>query len=339
MKRAIGLVLVAAISCKSTSSSTPGADAGSGAVADAGGSVGADAGADAGSAAANTDGGLWEGGVRVIRVYVAGESIERRNRYVAPPFLASGALNARDGGDERNDNDEYGWMVPLADRVALRDGGVRIEFVGAAGWLDADDNAYSGTYPSTDAGRTSAISGTDIPSWLTQREAELTARTHCYDVAFAARGGNDYGEGDSAYKENLKTLIARLLAGSSCQASPIVYVTGHIPDDNRAPDSGISDSAYGTEQVSKLVTRVQAAVSEFDGGPGARVRFVDMYTPFKNNQATTAFSSEVWSTGGVLDYDKIVRTGDRMHVRRLSSIYGGEIVADTLDLAELRALP
>jgi hypothetical protein len=285
------------------------------------------------------DGGFWQGGVRVIRVYVAGESIERRNRFVAPPFLANGALNPRDGGDERNDNDEYGWSIPLADRVVLRDGGVRLEFVGTLRWLDADDQQYSGTYPSTDAGQTSAISGTDIPTWLGQRGAELTARTHCYDVAFAARGGNDYGEGDSTFKDNLKTLVAALLAGSSCQASPVVYVTGHMPDDNREPDSGLSNADYGTEQVARFVTRVQAAVAEFDGGPGARVRFVDMYTPFKNNQATTAFPSEVWSTGGVLDYDKIVRIDDRMHVRRLSSIFAGEIAADALNLAELRALP
>ena len=33
-----------------------------------------------------------------IRVYMAGESIERRNRWVAPPFTASGALNDRGGG-------------------------------------------------------------------------------------------------------------------------------------------------------------------------------------------------------------------------------------------------
>jgi hypothetical protein len=48
---------------------------------------------------------------RTVRIYVAGESIERRNRWVAPPFTASGALNERGGSEARNDDDEYGWAV------------------------------------------------------------------------------------------------------------------------------------------------------------------------------------------------------------------------------------
>jgi hypothetical protein len=36
--------------------------------------------------------------VKALRVYVAGESIEQYNRYVAPPFTATGALNDRGGG-------------------------------------------------------------------------------------------------------------------------------------------------------------------------------------------------------------------------------------------------
>ncbi|MFZ2961133.1 MAG: hypothetical protein WA705_30000 [Candidatus Ozemobacteraceae bacterium] len=43
-----------------------------------------------------------------LRVYVCGESIERRNRWVEPPFNANGTLNRRGGGDALNDNEEYG---------------------------------------------------------------------------------------------------------------------------------------------------------------------------------------------------------------------------------------
>src|SRR5512132_3538299 len=66
-----------------------------------------------------------------LRVYVAGESIEVRNRYVAPPFTQTGALNDRGGGALRNDNEEYGWMVPLRDRLRLRAPDLFIEFVGS----------------------------------------------------------------------------------------------------------------------------------------------------------------------------------------------------------------
>ena len=72
--------------------------------------------------------------------------------------------------------------------------------------------------------------------------------------------------------------------------------------------------------------------------PTLRVRFVDQYTPFLENRPTTAFPSEVWSTNGMPDYDKIVRADDLYHPRRLSSIYAGELAADGLDLAEMRAL-
>jgi hypothetical protein len=72
--------------------------------------------------------------------------------------------------------------------------------------------------------------------------------------------------------------------------------------------------------------------------PEIRARFIDMYTPFLNNQKTTAFPSEVWSNGGVPDYAKIGRVGDLMHPRRLASIYAGEIVADAVDLAELTTI-
>src|SRR4051794_10438550 len=69
-----------------------------------------------------------------LRVYVAGESIERRNRYVAPPFLPTGALNDRGGGEARNADDEYGWMIPLADRLRLRDPSIEVAWVGSDHW-------------------------------------------------------------------------------------------------------------------------------------------------------------------------------------------------------------
>src|SRR5439155_12037359 len=108
-----------------------------------------------------------------VRVYVAGESIERRNHWVEAPFTPSGALNERGGGDLRNDDNEYGWMVPFADRLAVRRAGLRVEWVGGDTWLDAEDNPYTGKYPPGGPGRTSAVSGTSIDSWLIQRRAEL----------------------------------------------------------------------------------------------------------------------------------------------------------------------
>ncbi len=275
--------------------------------------------------------------VRPLRVYVAGESIERRNRFVAPPFGPAGVLNDRGGGAERNDNEEYGWMVPLRDRLHLRDPGLTIEFVGADVWADADDSPYSGTYPTATAEPTSAISGTSIPSWLEQRRDELESRTFCYDLAFASRGGNDLGnDNDDEYKDQLKELILLLAHGSACRADPIVVVTGHMPDDQRW---GGPDADYVAIELHRFVERSRDAVAELAAAePGVRVRFADQYTPFLRNTPTTAFPAEVWSTGGIPDYAKIARVGDGYHPRRLASIYAGELAADALDLAELRAL-
>ena len=64
---------------------------------------------------------------------MAGESIERRNRYVAAPFTDKGVLNSRGGGELRNDREEYGWSVPLVDRLRLRDPSITIVFRAAEG--------------------------------------------------------------------------------------------------------------------------------------------------------------------------------------------------------------
>ena len=278
------------------------------------------------------------GAPKALRIYLAGESIERRNRFVAPPFETTGALATRGGGDLRNDNEEYGWMVPLASRLSLRDPRLTVTWVGTEDWSDADDGAYSGTWPSTTPGKSSAISGTTIDAWLEQRRGELTAKTFCYDVAIAARGGNDFGlDDDAALKASLKDLVGLLAAGSSCQANPLVYVTGHMPDDQRGGSGSPDDATYVGQQKQRFVARFRDAVTELSAAkPTLRLRFVDLYTPFLDNKPTTAFPSEVWSKGGVPDYVKIGRVGDLMHIRRLASIYVGELFADAMNLSEVR---
>jgi hypothetical protein len=269
-----------------------------------------------------------------LRVYVAGESIERRNRFVAPPFQPSGLLNERGGGEARNDTDEYGWMIPLAARLRLRDPSLTLEWVGTDAWLAGDDNPYDGTYPSTTPGRTSAISGTSIESWLEQRKGELERKTHCYDVAFAARGGNDFGLDDDAEYTRQLTLLVKLLArGSKCRATPMIYVTAHMPDFH----DDVLPRALAELQRKRFVERTRSTVSAL-AAQVPTVRFIDSFTPFVENRKTTAFPKETWSTGGVPDYSKIARTGDGLHPRRLASIYVGEVAADALDLAELRQL-
>ena len=294
--------------------------------------------ATAGSAAEPPGPSQQVAGVKALRVYVAGESIEQYNRYVAPPFTATGALNDRGGGDLRNDMEEYGWMVPLRDRLTLRAPDLTIQFVGSGTWTEGGDYPYSGTYPSTEPEPTSAIAGTSIPSWVEQRRGELEGKTFCYDLAFASRSGNDFGnDNDEEYRDQLKELILLLWRGSSCRTDPVVVVTGHMPDDQR--DYTMSDAAYVALAQHRFVERARQAVNEIAAAqPTLRVRFVDQYTPFLDNKPTTAFPSEVWSTNRIPDFDKIARGDDRYHPRRLASIYAGELAADGLDLAEMRAL-
>ena len=286
--------------------------------------------------ATNTAASVAEIAPRTIRVYVAGESIERRNRFVVAPFSADGSLTDR--GELRNDDDEYGWMIPFADRLKLRDAKLTVSWVGTDSWLGADDRPYDGSYPSTKPGATSAIAGTSIDSWMQARAGELEQKKHCYDLAFAARGGNDFGlDDDAAVEASLKDLLALLVHGSSCRHDPIVLVTAHMPDDQRNGGPP-GDGAYVLQQKRRYVARFKDAVDAFVGSnPKAHVHFVDLYTPFVDNRATTAFPSEQWSTSGVPDFKKIGHLGDRMHPRRLASIYVGELAADAVDLAEVRA--
>lgn len=277
------------------------------------------------------------GGVRTVNVYVAGESIERRNNYLQAPFLSTGALNA----PADNNDDEYGWSIPLADRVALRTSSLRLNFVGAQGWADYNDDPARGAYPTT-KGMTSAISGTSVDSWLEQRHAELEAGTYCYQVAFASRGGNDFDQnattqGQSDYKNSLKSLIHLLDQGSRCNgtpfAHPIIYVTGHMPD----------NQGTVAQQRERYVGLAQQVVNELNNSSVAsdramRVHFVDMWTPFTVNQPTTAFPSPSWMSGSAFNAAKIGRDGDGLHPRRQSSIYAGEIVANALDLNEIASV-
>jgi hypothetical protein len=290
------------------------------------------------STSAPTDTGVVvaDTGPRTVRIYMAGESIERRNHYVEAPLRADGALNDRGGGELRNDQDEYGWLVPLADRLKLRVPSLTVSWVGTEAWVDADDAPYSGTYPSTTPSPSSSISGTTIDQWLDARRSELTGKTHCYDLAIASRGGNDYViEDDAAIKTSLKELLRLLANGSSCNSNPPIYVTAHMPDDQRTTPGEPTDAAYVAQQKQRYITRFRDAVNELKTErPTLRLRFVDLFTPFVDNKKTTAFPAEVWSTGGVPDYAKINRS-DLIHIRRLSSIYIGELFADAIDLADL----
>src|SRR4051812_32657202 len=109
----IGPMLGLLAACSGEDSKPPAADGGSG----AGGMGGAGQSGATGGAAGGMPGGCPganEATTKTLRIYVAGESIEERNRFIAAPFRCDGTLDPRGGGDAENDNDEYGWMVPMA---------------------------------------------------------------------------------------------------------------------------------------------------------------------------------------------------------------------------------
>lgn len=265
-----------------------------------------------------------------VRVYVAGESIERRNCFAQAPFTATGALNQ----PSDNNDDEYGWMIPMAERLKLRRSGLEIDFVGAQTWTRNDDNDYSGEQCSfmRTPGRTSAIAGSSVQSWLEDRGAELSARTHCYNVAFVSRAGNDWSASDTEYQSQLENLIVRVAGGSaSACPNPMVYVTAHMPD------------SQGTvaEQRRRYSALANAAVNNVRAAhPTLRVRFLDVFNAFASNRPTTAFPAPRWLTSsGTFDIARIGRGGDGypidgLHPRRLPSIYAGEVTADLIDVGE-----
>lgn len=263
-----------------------------------------------------------------VRVYVAGESIERRNCMSEAPFTSTGALN----NPGNNDTEQYGWMIPFAEKLKLRRPGLAIEFVGAGGWLAGDDSPYNGRgacsfYPTP--GRTSAMSGSDNETWLERHGAELRNKQFCYDIAFVSRGGNDRETDNTFFKDNLKEIIRLAVQGSSCNTNPLVYVTGHMPD----------REVNATTGEAKFVTRVRAAVTEYlSTNSAARVRFIDQFTPFKNNTPTTAFPNPNWRSGTGFNMNVIGRDGDGLHPKRFASIYAGEIAANAIDLNELSSV-
>lgn len=272
-----------------------------------------------------------------LRVYVAGESIEQFNRFTAAPFKSDGSLN--DPGN--NDREQYGWMVPFADRLRLRDPGITVEWVGAEGWINRDWSPSTGTYPSRTPGNTSAIGGTTIADWLSQRRDELTNRTFCYDVAFASRGGNDAANSvsEGTYKARLTELIKLLDAGSKCRTHPLVYVTSHMPDSAGWNYNTDSASIQQWNQFQKLryvdwTSAVIASVKQ--SSPTILIRYADDYTPFLKNRKTTAFPNPDWLANGGANLAKIHI--DEQHPMRLGSIYAGEVVADAIDLSEVRSI-
>jgi hypothetical protein len=157
-------------------------------------------------------------------------------------------------------------------------------------------------------------------------------------VAIASRGGNDLNNEstDEEYRSNLVTLIKLLMNGSSCHAvqdPPVVVVVAHLPD---RTDVAAQDRVFGK------VTREAFEQVRRDGSlPQAqrnRLQFADVYGAFKENRATRAFPRPHWYSGSAFDMTTIGQVGDVAHPRRLASIYAGEIVADSLDLAVLKGL-
>jgi hypothetical protein len=165
------------------------------------------------------------------------------------------------------------------------------------------------------------------------RRGELERKTHCYDVALAARGGNDLNQevSDADYKEHLKTLVRLLLDGSSCRPDPLVVVTAHSPD--RADVAAMDRLFQRLSREAVMELKADPSVAKRD-----RIRHADAYGAFKSNQPTKSQPAPAWFKGGAFDLATIGRDGDTLHPRRLASIYIGEVVADSLDLADLNAL-
>ncbi len=254
---------------------------------------------------------------RTIRIYVSGESIERRNRFLTPPFSPSGTLN-----DATNSDSEYGWMIPLMDRLKLRSPGLEVQFVGSGQWLGYDDSPYSGTYPSTTALDTSALSGMSTDNWLANKQSELESQRFCYDIALIDRGGND-GWMDTTDRKNYIEQVALLASsGSSCNVNPTVYVIAHMPDQ------------FSTNQAPAYQNTPRTAVIDLNTQyPTKNIRFVDVYGSFYGNVPTTAFPRPTWRTDSGFDFESMLLSGDSGHPARLASIYFGEIVANSIDLS------
>lgn len=280
-----------------------------------------------------------------LRIYVAGESVEEQNHFDFPPYNANGTLNHR--GTDNNTTGEFGWMVPFAERLKLRDPNLSPVWVGSGCWIDHDYNCSSGVYTNHNIGKTSAVSGSTVADWLSSYGSELTSREHCYDIAFASRGGNDLNNGVAreTYKQQLRQLILLLDQGSKCRTHPVIYVTAHILDVagwsyNPFP---ADITAWMAAQNNYYVNVAKELVSELNNTNGRIVRFVDMWTPFREEWQTTAFPNETWwakdpdTNADMPNLDKIHHDGEQ-HPRRLASIFAGENAADQINIGELKNL-
>lgn len=280
-----------------------------------------------------------------INIYVAGESVEKQNHFDHMPFNTDGTLNDR--GDQNNTIDEFGWMVPFSERLKLRDPKLAIKWVGSECWTDHNWECSNGVYTNDTIGHTSAISGSTIASWLSDHQDELTNKKYCYDVAFASRGGNDLNNGVSrdAYKQQLRSLVMQLDQGSNCRQHPVIYISAHLLDVAGWGYGYFQDSIdeWMAIQQSYYVGVAQELAQELDGQNNMHVRFIDMWTPFRENRSTTAFPSPNWwtiypDTGvSVPDLAMIHHDGEQ-HPRRLASIFAGENVANQIDITEIRQL-
>ncbi len=119
----------------------------------------------------------------------------------------------------------------------------------------------------------------------------------------------------------------------------MIVVTGHMPDAggwNYEYDNA-SIQQWMARQQERYVQWNQDVVASFSSDPAVRVQFVDLFTPFVTDQATTAFPNPSWMDGAGIDIDKLHFDGQ--HPLRLASIYAGEVAADAVEMPGLLAPP
>lgn len=276
-----------------------------------------------------------------LRVYVAGESVEEFNHMDSKPFADDGTLNG-----PSNTATEYGWMVPFAERLHIRDPNLAVQWTGSGCWLNQDSwECSTGAYTSQEIGQTSAEAGSTIQAWQAAHNAELATKQFCYDIAFASRGGNDLEQqvSSSTYEAQLRQLVLDLDAGSNCRAHPIIYVTGHLLD-SATWNYGVTrdDIDLWMSNQKAYYVDISRRVAEELNTDGRHVRFIDMWTPFHDDLITTAFPSETWWTVNansvrMPDLDKLHRDSSQ-HPGRLASLFAGENVANQINIAEIWSL-
>ena len=276
-----------------------------------------------------------------LRIYVAGESVEEFNHMNSLPFNSDGSLNGTS-----NTHDEYGWMVPFEQRLLLRDSNLHVEWIGSSCWTDQNTwDCSTGAYTNETVGHTSAQAGSTVEIWQNDHNSELSDKEYCYDIAFASRGGNDLDHDipEATYEVQLRQLVINLEQGSNCRTHPIIYVTSHILDSSAWNYNYTQNDidAWMTKQRTYYVDIAKRVANNLNTD-GRIVRFVDMWTPFYDDSTTTAFPSETWwitNGNGVKMPDLAkIHWDESQHPSRLSSIFAGEVVADQIDIAEVRQI-